>query len=196
MFSAAALAPLDLVCSDKWNICVSYVFKFLLLHCDTVTLWHCDTVPGYTKFTAKSRRTRLQKETFSLSLPDRLRSQHSSNCLIKHLRGERESWLWWLLRRGQPHLFKASLSESRALEVLDRSYFVCQFLSLLSLNGRVPVVRQSLQSLLVFPQIYFGSWKQQNIFLLRKYFYRLSSYLSIKWGHRGNDVWSQDTILR
>ena len=77
MFSAAGLSPLDLVCSDKWNICVSYVFKFLLLHCDTV-------------FTAKSLRTRLQKETFSLSLPDRLRSQHSSNRLIKHLRGERE----------------------------------------------------------------------------------------------------------
>lgn len=76
MFSAAGLSPLDLVCSDKWNICVSYVFKFLLLHCDTV-------------FTAKSLRTRLQKETFSLSLPDRLRSQHSSDSLIKHLRGER-----------------------------------------------------------------------------------------------------------
>ena len=44
MFSAAALAPLDLVCSDKWNICVSFVFKFLLLHCDTVTLWHCARV--------------------------------------------------------------------------------------------------------------------------------------------------------
>ena len=81
MFSAAGLSPLDLVCSDKWNICVSYVFKFLLLHCDTV-------------FTAKSLRTRLQKETFSLSLPDRLRSQHSADRLVKHLRRrERDSWL-------------------------------------------------------------------------------------------------------
>ena len=61
MFSVAAMAPIDVVCSDKWNICVSYVFKFLLLHCDTVTLWHYDTVPGSTKFTAKSRRTRFTK---------------------------------------------------------------------------------------------------------------------------------------
>ena len=44
MFSVAAMAPIDVVCSDKWNICVSYVFKFLLLHCDTMTLWHCDTM--------------------------------------------------------------------------------------------------------------------------------------------------------
>ena len=191
MLSAAAMA--GSVLTNEIFVLV----RFLNSCYYTVTLWHCARV--HEKFTAESRRTRLQKETFSLSLSDRLRSQHSADRLVKHLRWDERVDCDDLLRRRRvesSHLFKASLSESRALEVLDRSYFVCQFLSLLSLDGRVPVVRQSLESLLVFPQIYFGSWKQQNIFILPKYFYMFSFYLSIKWGHRGNDVWSQDTILR
>ena len=96
--------------------------------------------------------------------------------------------LWWA-QDGTNGLVKDSLktllSQRRALEVLDRSYFVCQFLSLLSLNGRVPVVRQSLQSLLVFPQIYFGSCKYQ---LRLSAGCRHSVYLSIVWGRLGSDV--------
>ena len=76
------LSAADLIWSVLTNVIfvfhVSFVFKFLLLH--------CDTVPGYKVFTGKSRGTRLQNETFSLSLPDRLRSQHSTDGLVKHLR--------------------------------------------------------------------------------------------------------------
>ena len=73
-----------------WSFLTNEIFvlvMFLNSCYYTVTLWHCDRVH---EVHSKSRRTRLQKETFSLSLPDRLRSQHSSNRLIKHLRGERE----------------------------------------------------------------------------------------------------------
>ena len=172
MFSAAALAPLDLVCSDKWNICVSYVFKFLLLHCDTVTLWHCDTVPGYTKFTAKSRRTRLQKETFSLSLPDRLRSQHSSNRLIKHLRGERERvdcddyWGEASLTCLRPLWVRAEHSRYLTDRILFASFCPCSLLM-----GECPLsaraCRASLSSLrsILVPEnnkIFFFS---ENIFI-------------------------------
>ena len=78
-----------------------------------------------------------------MSLPDGLRSQHSADRLVKHLRGEREL-IVSRLSRAESHLFKASLSESGTLEILDRSYFVCQLLSLLSLDRRVTVVRQGL----------------------------------------------------
>ena len=84
------LSAADLIWSVLTNVIfvfhVSFVFKFLLQHCDTVS--------GYTKLTAESRRTSLQKETFSLSLPDRLRSQHSADRLVKHLRRrEIDCWL-------------------------------------------------------------------------------------------------------
>ena len=162
-----------------WSVLTNEIFvlvMFLNSCYYTVTLCHCDTVPGYTKFTAKSRGTRLQKETFSLSLPDGLRSQHSADRLVKHLRGMRwESDYDDLMRRVWSHLFKASLSESWTLEILDRSYFVCQLLSLLSLDRRVTVVRQGPQGLLVFPQIYFGSCKNK-IFLVSGNIFRSSAF--------------------
>ena len=96
----------------------------------------------------------LQKDTFSLSLPDRLRSQHSSDSLIEDLERCDENCS---ISLPAVYLLESSLSESGALEILDRPYFVCQFLALLSLDGRVAVVRQSLESLLVLPQVYFSS---------------------------------------
>ena len=77
-----------------------------------------------------------------------------------------KTWKIFFVKTGDgecniEHLFKASLSESGALEVLDSSNFVGQLLSLLPLDWRVTIVWQSLQSLLVLPQVNFGSW--QNI---------------------------------
>ena len=63
---------------------------------------------------------------------------------------------------GRPHglvedCAEAILGQRGALQVLDGPNLVGELLSLLPLEGGVSILRESLQRLLVLPQINFGS---------------------------------------
>ena len=61
-------------------------------------------------------------------------------------------------------LLESPLREGGALEVPHSPDLVGQLLPLLALDGRVAVIGESLQRLLVLPQIYLGSCKW-NMFI-------------------------------
>jgi len=84
-----------------------------------------------------------KQTTLSLSLSYRLGPQHCSHSLIKDL-------------------FEPSLREGGALEVLDRPDLVGELLPLLPLEGGVPVLCQSLQGLLVLPQVYLRAYEKDG----------------------------------
>ena len=131
MFSVAAMAPIDVVCSDKWNICVSYVFKFLLLHCDTVTLWHCQgTRNSQQSLVAPDQITK--GDIFSVSswwvevATQRGRPRQTP--------GERESREWWLLGLQcsltclRPLWVRAEHSRYLTDRILFASFWPCSLL--------------------------------------------------------------------
>ena len=61
-------------------------------------------------------------------------------------------------------LLESPLCEGGALQVPHSPDLVCQLLPLLALDGGVAVIGESLQRLLVLPQIYLGSCKW-NMFI-------------------------------
>lgn len=134
----------------------------------------------------------LQKDTFSLSLPDRLRSQHSPDRLIKDLEISVVNCSVYssiaALTCLSPLWVRAEHSRYLTARILFASFWPCSLLI-----GEWPLSARACRASLSSLRSILVPDKQNSVSL---YLSPPQPYLSIKWEHRDSDVLSLGTILR